>query len=166
MRSNVPRIVSLNTKTPLRNIVPAMIAAAVSSSRPLRATTFFSECLNMASLPEALQPVEHPLGGGFGHLVDDLPVGEEDDAVGVTRPRRVVGDHHDRLAELADRLAHELEDLRAGAAVEVAGRLVGEDDRRLGREGAGDCDALLLPAAQLARAMGEAGAPAERGGHP
>src|SRR4029077_6564731 len=115
MRSNVPRIVSLNTNTPLRNIVPAMIAAAVSRSRPLRASTFFSESLNIASLPEALHPVEHPLGGGFGHLVDDLPVGEEYDPFGGAPRDRVMGDHDDRLAELGDRLAHELEDLRAGA---------------------------------------------------
>ena len=47
--------------------------------------------------------------------------------------------------------AHELEDLGAGAAVEVAGRLVGEDDRRLAGQRAGHGDALLLAAGQLAR---------------
>ena len=68
--SNVPRIVSLKTNTPDRNVVPAMIASAVSARRPLRARTFFSERRNM-SLPEPLHPVEHPLGRRLGHLVDD-----------------------------------------------------------------------------------------------
>ena len=43
-----------------------------------------------------------------------------------------MGDHDDGLAELVDRAAQEAEDLGAGARVEVAGRLVGEDDRRAG----------------------------------
>ena len=37
--------------------------------------------------------------------------------------------------------------------VEVAGRLVGEQDRRLAGEGAGDRDALLLTARELAGQM-------------
>ena len=64
-----------------------------------------------------------------------------------------MGDHDDRLAELAHGAAHEVEDLGPGAAVEVAGGLVGEDDRRLAGQGAGDGDALLLAAAELARAV-------------
>ena len=79
----------------------------------------------------------------MAHLVDDavrpsglrssstIPVGEEDDAVRVAGGDRVVGDHHDRLAEVVDGLAHELEDLGARLRVEVPGGLVGEDD--LGR---------------------------------
>jgi hypothetical protein len=43
-----------------------------------------------------------------------------------------VGHHDDRLAELAHGVAHEREDLGTGGAVEVAGRLVGEDDLRAG----------------------------------
>ena len=45
--SNVPRIVSLNTNTPDRKVVPAMIASAVRVSRPFLASTFFSESRNM-----------------------------------------------------------------------------------------------------------------------
>ena len=45
----------------------------------------------------------------------------------------------------------DLHDLEAGPAVEVAGRLVGEQDRRLVEERAGDRDALLLAARQLIR---------------
>ena len=49
---------------------------------------------------EALHAVQDGLGGGVEQLVDDVAVGEEDDAVGVGRGDGVVGDHHDGLAEL------------------------------------------------------------------
>ena len=41
----------------------------------------------------------------------------------------------------------------AVARVEVAGRFVGQEDRRLAGEGARDGDALLLAAGELARQM-------------
>ena len=94
---------------------------------------------------------------GSMQLVDDVAVGEEDDAVGVARRDRVVGDHHDGLAELAHGLAHEGEDLGAGAAVEVAGGLVGEDDLGPAGEGPGHGHALLLAAGELARAGASGG---------
>ena len=49
-----------------------------------------------------------------------------------------------------------VEDLAAGARVEVAGRLVGEHDRRPRDERAGDRHALLLAAGELGRAVAEA----------
>ena len=52
-------------------------------------------------------------------------------------------------------LAHELEDLGAGLRVEVAGRLVGEDDLGLAHERARDGDALLLATRELGRPVGE-----------
>ena len=66
---------------------------------------------------------------------------------------RVVGDHDDRLAELVDRAPQQPEDLLRGRGVEVAGRLVGEDHRRLGGERARHGDALLLAAGELGRAV-------------
>ena len=77
------------------------------------------------------------------------PVGEVEHAVGDRGGARLVRDHHDRLAELLDRVAQELEDLGAGRRVEVAGGLVGEHDVRLGDERSGDRDALLLAAGEL-----------------
>ena len=47
----------------------------------------------------------------------------------------------------------DLHHLDAGAGVEVAGRLVGEQDRRLGHQRARDRDALLLAARQLVGMM-------------
>ena len=105
---------------------------------------------------ELLHPVEDPFGGGLQHLVGDAAVGEEDDAVAVARRGRVVGDHDHGLAELVDRAAEELEGLGRGAAVEVAGGFVGEDDLGVAREGSGDGDALLLPAGELAGPVVEA----------
>src|SRR4051794_41765791 len=62
-------------------------------------------------------------------------------------------DHHGRLAELLDRVAEQGKDVLAGVRVEVAGRLVGEQHRRLRDQGAGDRDALLLPARELRGAV-------------
>ena len=50
----------------------------------------------------------------------------------------------------------------AGLGVEIAGRLVGEDQRRARRRGAGDGDALLLAARKLRGVMGEPVAEADR----
>ncbi len=60
----------------------------------------------------------------------------------------VVGDRDDRRAGRVQRL-QQREDVRAGAAVEVAGRLVGEQDRRPPDERAGDRDPLALAAREL-----------------
>ena len=81
------------------------------------------------------------------------PSARNSDAVGDRRGVRVVRDHHDRLAELVDRLAQQRQHLLAGARVEVAGRLVGEQDGRARDERAGDGDALLLAAGELGRAV-------------
>ena len=80
----------------------------------------------------------------------------------IAAARGVVRDHHDRLAELVDRVAQQLEDLAARRGVEVAGRLVGEDDRRPRDERAGDRDALLLAAGELGRSVRAAVGEADR----
>ena len=51
------------------------------------------------------------VGGRVDHLADDLAVADEHDPIGVRRSDRIVGDHHDRLTELAHGVAHEIEDL-------------------------------------------------------
>ena len=80
---------------------------------------------------------------------DDQPVAEEQHAVGDRGGARVMRDDHDRLPELGGRLAQQVEDLGARLRVEVAGRLVGEDDGGLVDQRAGDRDALLLAAREL-----------------
>jgi hypothetical protein len=56
----------------------------------------------------------------------------------------------------------QVDDRAAGALVEIAGRLVGDEDRRIRRDSARDGDALLLAAGQLRGIMVEALAEADR----
>ena len=65
-----------------------------------------------------------------------------------------VGDDRDRRARPVE-LAQQLEDLGAGDAVEAAGRLVGEDDRRSPDDRPRDRDPLPLAARQLVRAVAQ-----------
>ncbi len=68
-----------------------------------------------------------------------------------------MGDHHHRLPELTDRVAQERQDLGAGGAVQVAGRLVAEDDVRPGDQRPRAGDPLLLAAGQLGRLVVQPG---------
>ena len=95
-------------------------------------------------------------------VVHDPPVGEHQQAVGERGGVRVVGDHHDRLVEVVDGVAQQFEHVVGGLRVEVAGRLVGEHDRRARDQRARDGDALLLAAGQLGRAVVQAVADADR----
>ena len=68
----------------------------------------------------------------------------------------VVRDDEQRRAALAVELEEQLVDRLAGRAIEVAGRLVGEQQRRLEHHRARERHALLLAAGQLARPVREA----------
>ena len=80
-------------------------------------------------------------------------VGEEDDAIGDRGRRGIVRDHDDGLAEVVHGAAQQPEDLAAGLRVEVARRLVAEDDGGPRDERARHGDALLLAAGHLGRAV-------------
>src|SRR4051812_31725362 len=58
-------------------------------------------------------------------------------------------DEHDRGAGLSVEHLEQLDDVRAGLAVEVAGGLVGEEEARRVAERSRDCDALLLATREL-----------------
>ena len=60
-----------------------------------------------------------------------------------------MGHEHHRDAPLAVELLEGLHDLAAGAGVEVAGRLVGQQQLRLADQRPGDGDPLLLTAGEL-----------------
>ena len=62
-------------------------------------------------------------------------------------------DHDDGLAVLAVERLEQAEDFVAGLAVEIAGRLVAEQQRGIGDDGARDADALLFAAGERARIM-------------
>src|SRR3954451_12750282 len=140
-------------KVPDTKATPRMIEIAVSMSLSLWPRTFLVAALNMTRSPtlrvEALHALEDHVSGRPGHLVHNLAVCEEEDAVGVRRGARVVGDDDDRLAVVVDRATQEVEDLDAGAGVQVAGGLVGEDDRGPADQGSGTRHALLLTTGEL-----------------
>jgi len=60
-------------------------------------------------------------------------------------------DQHQGGLALDVALEHQLDDFGAGRLVEIAGRLVGDEDRRIGHQRTRECDALLLTAGQLCR---------------
>jgi hypothetical protein len=66
---------------------------------------------------------------------------------------RIVGDQHERGAAGAVNLQQQLDHLAARRTIEVAGRLVGQQDRGIVGERPGDCDPLLLAARQLRRVV-------------
>src|SRR5258706_8859811 len=69
--------------------------------------------------------------------------------VGPRRTHWIGGDEDQRYPASADRIREQLQDDPAALRVEASGRLVGEDERRVGREGPRDPDPLALAARQL-----------------
>ena len=84
-------------------------------------------------------------------LLGDAPVSDAHDPVGDPRRLRVVADDHGRAAMLPHELREHVVHLVGGRAVELAGRLVGEEDLRPVSEGGAERDALLLAARELGR---------------
>jgi len=62
-------------------------------------------------------------------------------------------DQNQRGAALGVAREQEIDDLPASILVEISSRLVGHQDRRIGRECTGDRNALLLAAGQFGRVM-------------
>src|SRR6187402_1366356 len=149
--SKAAKIVSVRTNEPATKATPRKTAKLVSRARTLRAQRLLRPRLVKPLLQ--LDDFVRRAGGG---VADDLPVLQGDQPVGVGGGDRVVGDHHHRLAELVHRLAQQPQDVGARLRVEVAGRLVGEDDRLLADQRPGDGDALLLAAGELGGAVGAA----------
>src|SRR6188474_2668661 len=83
------------------------------------------------------------LDRGADVLFDHAAVEQVDAAIGVRRVTRIVGDHADGRAA-AMQFPQELHHRFAVFRVEVTGRFVRQQDRRLAGDGAGHGDALLL----------------------
>ena len=85
-------------------------------------------------------------------LGDDTAVEQVDMSVGVPGVPRIVCDHADRraaLMQLLQEIHHGLATLR----IEIAGRLIGQQDDRFAPDRARDRDTLLLAAGELAGEM-------------
>ena len=89
------------------------------------------------------------LHAGHRLVLDDAPVADVDAAVAPGRELLVVRDDDQRDALLAVQAEEDVLDDRAGGGVEVAGRLVREDDPRVVHERAGDDRPLLLPSREV-----------------
>ena len=79
----------------------------------------------------------------------DAAVREHDPRIRVGGEVRIVGDEHDRRAPPAVDIDQEIDDVAAVLTIEIAGWLVGEDNRRVVGERTGDCHALLLTTREL-----------------
>ncbi len=90
--------------------------------------------------------------GAFG-LLHDAAVTKRDRHVGNRGDLGIVGDEDERRASRAVDLQQQVDDVAAGRAVEIAGRFVRQQDRRVVGERAGDRDALLLAARELRRVV-------------
>src|ERR1044072_9430835 len=97
-------------------------------------------------LTSALALYLYTRGGG-----NDLAVAHLDDAAAHGGGLRVVRDHDDGLVEAVVHLLKHVQDDGGVLAVEVSGRLVGEDDGGRRDDSAGEREALLLAAGKLQR---------------
>src|SRR5258708_16058749 len=93
----------------------------------------------------------------------DAPRTQPHHTVAARGQRGIVGDEHERGAALRMSCEQKIDDLRPGGLVEVAGRLVGDEDGWVWRERAGKRDALLLAAGKLGRIVVLPLAQADRG---
>ena len=120
-----------------------------SRGRARRARARRSACRSRA--PRDADPAA-AVDDGAPVLGADAAVADLHDAVGDGGGARIVADEHGRRAELARERADQLVDLRRVRGVELAGRLVGDEELRPVRERRADRDALLLAARELRRA--------------
>src|SRR5262249_25747020 len=89
-------------------------------------------------------------------LAHDLAVSQLDDPLRLTRRERVVGDQDDRELSVRVETAQQLENRLARLRVEIAGRLIGQNEPRLGYQGTREGQPLR-PAARQLRAAATGG---------
>ena len=104
---------------------------------------------------EALHHATSATGVGLRRIFDDPPVVQSHDAPAMTGDPGIVRDDDDRLA-FGMQLAEQRHDFGGRAAVEIAGRLVGQQQLRSTHQRARDGHALPLAAGQLIRFVQQA----------
>ena len=89
--------------------------------------------------------------GVFDALVGrDLSITDTDDAMRIIRNVAFVSNQNDCVA-FGVKLVEEFHDLDAGLGIEITGRLVGKNDRRMIHQCAGDRDTLALASGKFVR---------------
>src|SRR5579864_6021831 len=121
----------------------ARIAGAVGNGDSAGAAG--DACVVGATAPTGRPARRGPLRRRVGK---HLAVAQADAPPGVLGDLELVGDQHHGVAA-GVQLVEELHDLDRGGGIEVAGRLVGEQQRRVVHQRAGDRHALPLAARQL-----------------
>ena len=86
-------------------------------------------------------------------VTDDRAVAKDYLPLGVRGEVDVVRDEHKRYSAVPVQVGHQLEDMLAVLRIQIAGRLVGEQDLRLVGERSCDGDPLLFAAGKLGRVM-------------
>ena len=144
------RAVSAETQVATRAATPRRTPSTVSSDRPRRRTSSRRAQRQVVTVPldRLYAPVRTFLRAD-GAIRDEPSVDHPHEAVGAGRIAGIVRHHHDRELALVAEPAEQGHDLRAGAAVEIAGGLVGEQEHGTRRERARDGDPLLLAPRQL-----------------
>src|SRR5581483_3482990 len=83
----------------------------------------------------------------------ELPLFQVQDALGACGGARIVRYQQDRLAQAFLQLGHEIENLLGRMGIEIARRLIGDNQGRVGDDGTGNADTLLLAAGKLPGTM-------------
>ena len=93
------------------------------------------------------------MAGGVELIGDDPAVAHLDPARGAGGDAHIVRHEHERHVPFAVQLLEQVEDHSGILAVEVAGRLIGEQDRWTIGQAACDGHALALPSREFRRKM-------------
>jgi len=102
------------------------------------------------------------LGARIGPFFDYPTVADPNHPIAAFGQGAVVGDQHQGGAEPRLGREQQIDNRLAGGVIEIAGRLVGRQQFRLGNDGAGQGNALLFAAGQLGRVMTKPMAGADR----
>src|SRR5260370_12156942 len=120
--------------------------------RPPRSTLFpyttLFRSLREYSLPTRGEPHDPLDVRGSTLVAEDHAVAQSHHALCEGRDVSLVSDQHDRPTLVVE-LAEKFHDFETRFGVEVPGWFIGQQNRRVGHQRAGDADALLLPAREL-----------------
>src|ERR1051326_9043863 len=131
-------------------------ATATTNSRNARSALWFDSAMATTTATPTAMPRSVSAVRVFSRTIGrrtralaSAPIAHLDHVIAVRRRALGVRGHHDRRLLRAMDRADEVEDPLAVARVEVAGRLVREDQRRAVDDGAADGHALHLAAGEL-----------------